>query len=267
MIGQRRTNRAAFSASMMRCRCRALSLCACRSASLSSISPISISVVRCRGRAFPTIARSARVAKWRAASSAFRSAAFWRELPRRAPPQSAAALRDLLQISSGARHDFVYHKHVSAQLKMPGIYRTAGRFGASGATVRASRSLRSRAPVAPPSVAARPRQSRPHELTFLQTLGKQAQARPVPGQNLHIVAALAPEHEGRARIRSVRAEPARHRGKSNQKPRRISTACTPDRPSRPRELKHQRSPRADRTRRSASVSTSASSDTRAPFGS
>ena len=34
-----------------------------------------------------------------------------------------------------------------------------------------------------------------------------------------------------------------------------------------RELKHQKSPSADRTRRSASASTSASSDTRAPFGS
>nr|CCD32264.1 Conserved hypothetical protein [Methylocystis sp. SC2] len=107
---------------------------------------------------------------------------------------------------------------------------------------------------------------RPHELTFLQTLGKQAQGRPVPRQNLHIVAALAREHEGRARIR-VSAQNLRDIGGKS-----IKAAPHIDRLARQihlharRELKHQRSPSADRTRRNASASTSASSDTRAPLG-
>jgi hypothetical protein len=111
-----------------------------------------------------------------------------------------------------------------------------------------------------------PAARRPHELALLHPLGEQAKARAVPGQNLHIVAALAPEHEGRARIRigaqrlrdlgGEAIEAAPHvdglQGQIDFHPRR--------------ELKHQRPPSADRTRRSASASTSAS-DTHAPFGS
>jgi hypothetical protein len=107
---------------------------------------------------------------------------------------------------------------------------------------------------------------RPNEPPFLQTLGEKTQAGAVPGQNLHVVAALAAKHERRARIRvgaqrlrDIRGQPV------EAAPHVHGFASQIDLHAR-RELKHQATPSAVRTRRSATASTSASSDTLAPFG-
>jgi len=131
-------------------------------------------------------------------------------------------------------------------------------------TSEASRSLGAR-PVAPLSVAARLDDRRPHELPFFKALGQETQARPVPGQNLHVVAALAAEHEGRARKRIV-AQNLRHIGGESVKAASYVDGLQRQIDLYPgRDLKHQRSPSADNTRRRASVPTSVSSDRRAPF--
>src|SRR3984957_18853442 len=102
--------------------------------------------------------------------------------------------------------------------------------------------------------------------TFLKRHGEKTQARAVPGQNLHVVAALAAEYECRSRI-GIGAQRLRHIGGQPVEAAPHVDGLTSQIDLHARcELEHQATPSANRTRRSASASTSASSDTLAPFG-
>src|SRR3984885_3961308 len=106
----------------------------------------------------------------------------------------------------------------------------------------------------------------PDEPTFLKSLGEKTQAGAVPGQNLHVVAALAAEYECRSRI-GIGAQRLRHiRGQPVEAATHVHGLASQIDLHARRELEHQVTPSANRTRRSASASTSASSDTLAPFG-
>src|ERR1700739_1327204 len=87
---------------------------------------------------------------------------------------------------------------------------------------------------------------RPNEPAVLQTLGEETKTRPIPSQNLHIVAALAPEHERCPGIRisaqnlcDIGGEPVKATTHVDRPQRQIDLHTR-------RDLKHQRSPSADR---------------------
>ena len=89
-----------------------------------------------RARASPTTARSAPAARSTAAFAASRSATSWRELPWRAPSQTAAVRRDL-ESKSAAERDMLTTIAICAPThsRKRGIQRKLKRSGASGATV------------------------------------------------------------------------------------------------------------------------------------
>ena len=141
---------------------------------------------------------------------------------RREPPQFGGIFR---QISGGARHAYGYHNIGWRIRESAEFQRKLGRSGLRQPFCPNRIPSISSATWAAISWSDAPHERGPTNLTFLKTLGEKTQAGAVPGQNLHVVAALAAKTNAAPSNRiGAHNCPAPHRlGQPSLVPRRMST--------------------------------------------
>src|SRR3984885_13496565 len=191
-------------------------------------------VARSRGRASPTTARSAPAARSTAAFAASRSATSWRELPRRAPPQTVAVRRGLQANQRRSVTCLRLSQYVRRRIQESAESRgKSGVLALQAQRFCANRFLRPAAPVEPTSGAARPRRSAAKRTALSPDAWRKdtgpSRPRSKSSRSRRACCGIRMPLPNRDR----RATSAPHRRPTRRSRAACPRACKPGRPSRP----------------------------------